>query len=74
MDWLDPLAVQGTAKTNLNLPNNKVGTSLMVQMVKNPPAMQETWVRSLGQEGPLEKGLATHYSILALENFKDRGA
>ena len=34
-------------------------------MVKNLPAMQETWVRSLGQEDPLEKGMATHSSILA---------
>ena len=33
-------------------------------MVKNPPAMQETWVRSLHQEDPLEKGMATHSSIL----------
>ena len=39
--------------------------SLVAQMVKNPPAMQETWVQSLGQEDPLEKGLATHSSILA---------
>ena len=37
----------------------------MAQMAKNPPAMQETQVRSLGQEDPLEKGMATHYSILA---------
>ena len=37
----------------------------MAQMVKNPPAMQETWVRSLGREDPLEKGMATHFSILA---------
>ena len=37
----------------------------MVQAVKNPPAMQETQVRSLGQEDPLEKGMATHSSILA---------
>ena len=36
-------------------------------MVKNPPAMQETWVRSLGQEDPLEKEMATHSSILAWE-------
>ena len=35
------------------------------QMVKNLLAMQETWVRSLGQEDPLEKGMATHSSILA---------
>ena len=34
-------------------------------MVKNLPAMQETWVQSLGQEDPLEKGMATHSSILA---------
>ena len=34
-------------------------------MVKNPPAMQEMWVQFLGQEDPLEKGLATHSSILA---------
>ena len=34
-------------------------------MVKNPPAMQETWALSLGREGPLEKGMATHSSILA---------
>ena len=39
--------------------------SLMAQTVKNPPAMQETWVRSLGWEDPLEKGMATHSSILA---------
>ena len=34
-------------------------------MVKNPPAMQETWAQSLGQEGPREKRIATHSSILA---------
>ena len=34
-------------------------------MVKNLPAVQETWVRSLGQEDPLEKGMAAHSSILA---------
>ena len=39
--------------------------SLVAQMVKNPPAMQETWIRSLGWEDPLEKGAATHSSILA---------
>ena len=38
---------------------------LMAQMVKNLPAMQETWVQSLGQECPLEKGMATHSSTLA---------
>ena len=42
-----------------------LGASLVAQMVKNPPAMQETWVLSLGPEGPLEKGMATRSSILA---------
>ena len=37
----------------------------MAQTLKNPPAMQETWVRSLGLEDPLEKGIITHSSILA---------
>ena len=37
-------------------------------MVKNLPGMQETQVQSLGQEGPLEKGVATHSRILAWEN------
>ena len=37
----------------------------MVQILKNSPEMQESWVQSLGWEGPLEKGLATHSSILA---------
>ena len=39
--------------------------SLVAQLVKNPPAMQEMWDRSLGWEDPLEKGKATHSSILA---------
>ena len=38
--------------------------SLVAQLVKNPPAMQETWVQSLGWEDLLEKGKATHSSIL----------
>ena len=37
----------------------------MAQTVKNPPTLQETWVQSLGWEDPLEKGMATHSSILA---------
>ena len=43
------------------------GASLVAQMVKNLPAMQETWVLSLIWEDPLEKGMATHSSILAWE-------
>ena len=42
-------------------------------MVKNLPAMQETWVRFLGQEDPLEKGMATHSSILAWKNPEEPG-
>ena len=41
--------------------------SLVAQTVENPPAMRETWVRSLGQEEPLEKRMATHLRILAGE-------
>ena len=41
----------------------KFGASLVTQLVKNPPTMWETLVRFLGQEGTLEKGLATHSSI-----------
>jgi len=40
-------------------------TSMVAQMVKRLPTMQETWVRSLGQEDPLEKEMATHSSTLA---------
>ena len=40
-------------------------TSLVAQLVKNPPAIQETWIHSLGWEDTLEKGKATHFSILA---------
>ena len=43
-------------------------------MVKNPPAMWETWVPSLGWEDPLEEGMATHSSILAWRIPMDRGA
>ena len=44
---------------------NPIRASLMAQMVKNLPAMRETWIQSLGWEDPLEKGKATHSSILA---------
>ena len=46
----------------------------VAQMIKNLPAMQETWVLSLGQEDPLEKGMAAHSSILAWRIPMDRGA
>ena len=41
------------------------GTSLVSQLVKNLPEMQDTWVLSLGWEDPLEEGMATHSNILA---------
>ena len=46
----------------------------MVQMVKNPPAVWETWIRSLGGEDPLEEGMATYSSILAWRIPMDKGA
>ena len=48
--------------------------SLVAQVEKNLPAMQETWVQSLGQEGPLEKGMTTHSSTLAWRIPMDRRA
>ena len=45
--------------------NHVSQASLVAQMVKNPPAMQETWVPLLALEDPLEKEMATHSSILA---------
>jgi len=45
----------------------RYGLFLVAQMVKNPSAMQETWIRSLGWEDLLEKEMATHSSILAWE-------
>ena len=51
------------AKRNTTL--QTTGVSSIAQMVRNLPAMQETRIRSLGQEDPLEKGMATHASILA---------
>ena len=46
----------------------------MTLMIKNPSAMQETWVQSLSWEDPLEEGTATHSSILAWRIPVDRGA
>ena len=42
-----------------------IGMPLLAQMVKNVPALPETWVQSRGQEDPLEKEIATHSSVLA---------
>ena len=53
--------------SNLEIP-------LVAQMVKHLPAMSKTWVQSLGQEDPLEEGMATHSSVLAWRIPMDRGA
>ena len=50
------------------------GASLVARMVNNPPAVRETWVQSLGQEDPLEEGMATYCSIPAWRIPMDRGA
>ena len=47
--------------------------SLLAQLVKNLPAMQKTWIQSLGLEDPLKEGKATHSSILAWRIPMDRG-
>ena len=55
-------------------PHQYFWASLVAQSAKNLPAMQETWVLSLGREDPLEEGMATHSSILAWRIPMDRGA
>ena len=64
----DPSSIPGSGRSpgeGIGYPFQYSWASLVTQMVKNPPAMQETWVRSLGWEDPLEEGMATHSSILA---------
>ena len=58
---------EGTSSVSFSFGGNvpSFRASLVAQLVKNPPAMQETWVRSLGWEDLLEKERATHSSILA---------
>ena len=46
--------------------------AIKAQIVKNLPTMQETWVQSLGQEDPLEQGVASHYYILTWESHGQR--
>ena len=58
-----PLALLGTQ--NLIMAFILLEASLVAQLIKNPPTMTETWVQSLGWEDSLEKGKATHSSILA---------
>ena len=64
----DPSSIPGSGRSfgeGIDYPLQYSLASLVAWLVKNPPAMRETWVRSLGWEDPLEKGKATHCSILA---------
>ena len=64
----DPSSIPGygrSAGDGIGYPLQYSGASLVAQLIKNPPAMRETWVQSLGWEDALEKGRATHSSILA---------
>ena len=64
----DPSLIPGSGRSageGVGYPLQYSWASLVALLVKNPPAMQETWVRSLGWGGPLEKGKATHSSIPA---------
>ena len=63
----DPGSIPGSGRSageGIGYPLQYSWASLVDQLVKNQPAVQETWVRSLGWEDPLEKGKATHSSIL----------
>ena len=64
----DPSLIPGSGISNgegIGYPLQYFGASLVAQLVKNLSAMWETWVRFLGWEGPLEKGMLTHSSTLA---------
>ena len=64
----DPDSIPGMGRSpgeGIGHPLKCSWTSLVAQFIKNPPAMWETWFRYLGWEDPLEKGMATHTSIVA---------
>ena len=64
----DPSSIPGLGRSpgeGISYPLQYSWASLVAQMVKNPPAVEETWVQSLGWEDPLEEGIATHSSLLA---------
>ena len=73
----DPSSIPGSGRSpgeGMGYPLQFSWASLMAQMVKNPPVIQETWVRYLGWEDPLEEEMATHFNILAWRILMDRGA
>ena len=62
----DPGSIPGSGRSaRIGYPLQYSWASLVTQLVKSPPVMWEAWVRSLGQEDPLQKEMATHSSILA---------
>ena len=61
-------------KNHITISTVRYWDSLVAQLVKNLPALRETWVQFLGWEGPLEEGMATYSSILAWRIPLDRGA
>ena len=73
----DPSSIPGSGRAPgewIGYPLQNFWAFLVAQMVKNPPAMKETWVWSLGWEDTLEEGMATHSSILAWRIPTDRVA
>ena len=64
----DPSSIPGSGRSTgeeRGYPIQHSWAPFLAQLVKNPPVMWDTWVRSLGWEDPLEKGMAAHSSILA---------
>ena len=64
----DPGSIPGSGRSageGIGYPLQDSWASLVAQVVKSPPAMRKTWLRSLGWEDPLEKGKAIHSSMLA---------
>ena len=73
----DPGSIPGSGRSageGLGYPFQYSWASLVDQLVKHPPAIQEIWVRSLGWEDPLQKGMAIQLQYSCLENSMDRGA
>ena len=73
----DPSSIPGAGRSageGIGCPLQDSWASLVAQLVKDPPAMRETWLQSLCWEDPLEEEMATHSSILAWRTPMDRGA
>ena len=72
----DPDLIPGSGRSpgeETDYPLQHSWASLVAQMVKNPPAMRETWVQFLGWEDPLEEGMATYSSVLTWRIPMDTG-